>query len=142
MADKLTPEQRSRNMSRIPSKDTFPEMVVRKLCREIGLSGYRLHKSSLPGHPDIAWLGKKLAVFVNGCFWHGHNCANNRRRPKSNKAFWEKKFTRNRQKDAVSIKALRAMGWNVCIIWECELKNMQHVKEKLLRFVCRGQRDV
>lgn len=72
MADNLTPEERSRNMSRIPSKDTSLELKVRKLCREIGLSGYRLHKRSLPGSPDIAWIGKKKAIFVNGCFWHAH----------------------------------------------------------------------
>jgi DNA mismatch endonuclease, patch repair protein len=131
--DTLTTERRSELMRGIRRQNTSPELVVRKLCRELGFSGYRLHQKSLPGCPDIAWGRKKVAIFVNGCFWHGHRCRKNRAVPESNSQFWASKFKRNRLRDAKSIKSLRAMGWNVCIIWECELSDLGAVGRKIIQ---------
>jgi len=131
--DTLTAERRSELMRGIRRKNTSPELVVRKLCRELGFSGYRLHKKSLPGCPDIAWGRKKVAIFVNGCFWHRHHCRKNRAVPESNSQFWANKFKRNRLRDAASIKSLRAMGWKVCVIWECELSDLGAVGRKIIQ---------
>lgn len=122
-------------MSRVRRKDTQPELVVRRLCRELGFVGYRLHRSDLPGRPDIAWIGRKSAIFVNGCFWHSHKCSKGFRSVESNKEYWNSKFQMNRKRDASAIKALRAMGWQVCLIWECELKNLLEVKKRIKRML-------
>ena len=119
--DKLTPQRRSENMRQIRGKNTAPELAVRKLCRELGFTGYRIHRRDLPGKPDLAWIGRKLAVFVHGCFWHGHNCVEGIRKPKSNQAYWIPKIERNRQRDIENIAALKAAGWVVLIVWECEI---------------------
>lgn len=100
--------------------DTKPELLVRQRLREAGLSGYRL-QWKVPGHPDIAWPGKKVALFVNGCFWH--RCPKcNPRIPKTNVEYWVVKFERNVKRDAETIAKLEALGWKVHIVWECELK--------------------
>jgi len=130
--DPLSPEQRSAHMARIRGKDTTPEKVVRRLCCELGLSGYRIHRKDLPGKPDLAWIGKKRALFVNGCFWHSHNCGSGRRVPNSNSSFWAEKLKRNRNRDAENIRRLRNHGWKVEIIWECELSNVERVSKKLM----------
>lgn len=118
--DKLTPEQRHKNMAAIKSKDTKPELTVRKFLFSRGFR-YRLHNSRLPGHPDIVLLKYRTVIFVNGCFWHGHDC-NNYRIPKTNTEFWTEKITRNKERDRKEQRQLATMGWHCITIWECELK--------------------
>ena len=131
--DALAPCRRSENMRRIRGKDTAPELVVRKLCREMGFTGYRIHRKDLPGKPDIAWISRKLAIFVHGCFWHGHDCAEGIRKPKSNQGYWIPKIERNRQRDAENIAALQAMGWKSLVVWECEIKDKPLLSNKFQR---------
>ena len=123
MTDVFTPEKRSAVMRRVKGKDTSPELKVRRLLRKLGV-GYRLHRADLPGRPDIAMPGRKLALFVHGCFWHGHDCARGARVPKANRDYWVAKLARNRARDAWSRTALEAAGWRVEILWECELKDV------------------
>lgn len=136
--DKLTPDRRSENMRQIRGKDTAPELAVRKLCRKLGFTGYRIHRKDLPGKPDLAWIGRKLAVFVHGCFWHGHNCAEGIRKPKSNQGYWIPKIERNRQRDFKNIAALKAGGWNVLVVWECEITAKDFLLDKLHKFLSAG----
>ncbi len=120
MADKMTREQRHRCMSRIRGRDTKPELVVRRWLWHQGFR-YRLCVKSLPGRPDIVMRKWRTAIFVNGCFWHGHECENNRQRPSTNAAFWQEKFARNRERDARNQALLQAAGWHVIVVWECQL---------------------
>ncbi len=122
MTDVFTPEKRSAVMRRVKSTDTSPEMTVRRLLTRMGV-GYRLHRKDLPGKPDIVMPGRKLAIFVHGCFWHGHDCARGARMPKANRPYWEAKIGRNAARDAASQAALEAMGWRVLVLWECGLKD-------------------
>ena len=133
--DKLSSERRSENMRQIRSKNTAPELAIRKLCREIGFTGYRIHRKDLPGKPDLVWVGKKLAIFVHGCFWHGHDCAEGIRKPKSSRDYWIPKIERNQQRDTENIAALRVAGWNVLVIWECEINNQERLSKRLKRFL-------
>jgi len=121
MADKMTPAQRHRCMASIKGKDTKPEMLVRRYLHSHGFR-YSLHSKRLPGKPDIVLRKYHSVVFVHGCFWHGHPGCPDFRPPKSNKPFWEEKVRRNKERDAAEIGALEALGWNVIIVWECELK--------------------
>lgn len=138
--DKLAPERRSENMRRIRGKDTAPELAIRKLCWELGFTGYRIHRKDLPGKPDLAWIGRRLAVFVHGCFWHGHDCAEGIRKPKSNRDYWIPKIERNQQRDAENIAALRADGWNVLVIWECEINEQGRLLKRLQKFLLARKR--
>ena len=113
--------ERSALMSRITAKDTKPELAVRKALRAMGHTGYRLHYAKAPGRPDIAFVGRKLAVFVHGCFWHG--CPHCRpRRPKSHRKFWNTKLDRNQERDREKVRQLRKAGWRVATLWECQVK--------------------
>lgn len=103
-------------------KDTKPEMKVRALLREMGYPGYRLQWNKVPGHPDIAYPGRKIAIFVNGCFWHHHAGCKYATTPQSNVDYWNAKFARNIARDKRTTEALEASGWTVVTIWECELK--------------------
>ena len=120
MADRMTPEQRHHCMSRIRGRDTKPELVVRRWLWRQGYR-YRLYVKSMPGRPDIVMRKWRTVIFVNGCFWHGHECGNNRRRPATNTQFWQEKIQRNRQRDARNQATLQAAGWNVIVVWECQL---------------------
>src|ERR1700742_851562 len=131
MTDVFSPEKRSAVMRRVKGKDTTPELKVRRLLRRMGV-GYRLHRADLPGKPDIAMPGRKLAIFVHGCFWHGHDCARGARVPKANREYWEGKVGRNRTRDAEHHAALEAKGWRALTLWECELKDNDAL-EKTLR---------
>ena len=133
--DKLAPERRSENMRQIRGKNTAPELAIRKLCRETGFTGYRIHRKDLPGKPDLAWVGRKLAIFVHGCFWHGHDCAEGIRKPKSNRDYWIPKIERNQQRDIENIAGLRTAGWNVLVIWECEINEQGRVSRTLQQFL-------
>ncbi|MBQ9069524.1 MAG: DNA mismatch endonuclease Vsr [Eggerthellaceae bacterium] len=101
--------------------DTKPELLVRQRLREAGLTGYRLHWK-VPGRPDVAWPGKKVALFVNGCFWHRHKGCKMASTPKSTREYWTFKFERNVERDKQNMAALRRAGWRIHIIWECQLK--------------------
>jgi DNA mismatch endonuclease (patch repair protein) len=122
MTDVFTPEKRSSVMRRVKGKNTQPEMQVRRLLTRMGLR-YRLHRKDLPGKPDIAMPGRKLAIFVHGCFWHGHDCARGARVPKANRDYWLAKVSRNRNRDLEHTAALQASGWRVLTVWECALKD-------------------
>lgn len=121
MTDIKTPEERSRNMSAIKSNDTKPEMIVRRYLHGLGYR-YGLHNKRLPGRPDIVLRRYKTIIFVNGCFWHGHENCKYYRLPKSNTDFWQTKIAQNRARDERDIKELVRLGWHVIVIWECELK--------------------
>ena len=114
----MTPEQRHRCMSRIRGRDTKPELVVRRWLWHQGFR-YRLYVKSLPGRPDIVMRKWRTAIFVNGCFWHGHDCQ--RHRPATNAQFWKEKIERNRERDERNQSLLRAAGWHVIVVWECQL---------------------
>ncbi|HEY0437752.1 MAG TPA: DNA mismatch endonuclease Vsr [Phenylobacterium sp.] len=122
MTDVYPPEKRSAVMRRVKGKDTTPELAVRKALTGLG-ARYRLHRKDLPGKPDIVLAGRGLALFVHGCFWHGHDCARGARVPKQNRDYWVGKVARNRARDAASREALEALGWRVETVWECELKD-------------------
>jgi DNA mismatch endonuclease, patch repair protein len=133
--DKLTPERRSENMRRIRSKDTGPELFVRRMVRELGFTGYRLHRTDIPGKPDLVWVGKKTAIFVHGCFWHGHDCDEGIRKPKSNLGYWIPKLQRNSERDQARQEELLRNGWKILVLWDCELKAPDAVKKRLREFL-------
>ena len=120
MADVMTPEQRSRCMAAIKGKDTKPEMIVRKYLFSRGLR-FRVQVRKLPGNPDIVLPKYKTVIFVNGCFWHGHEGCRYFRLPKSNVEFWEEKIERNVARDFRNEAELKALGWRVVRVWECEI---------------------
>ena len=130
MADIMTPEQRSRCMAAIKGKDTKPEMIVRKYLFSRGLR-FRVQVRKLPGKPDIVLPKYKTAIFVNGCFWHGHEGCKYFRLPKSNVEFWKEKIERNIERDKESMQALFDLGWKVVRVWECELRNKANREETL-----------
>ena len=130
MTDVFTPEKRSAVMRRVKGKNTSPEIQVRKALTQLG-ARYRLHRRDLPGKPDIVMSGRRLALFVHGCFWHGHDCARGARVPKQNRDYWVGKVERNRARDAKSREALAALGWRVETIWECDLKDAGGLAERL-----------
>ena len=114
-------EQRSRNMSAIKSKNTKPEIAVRKLLHSMGYR-FRLHRKDLPGSPDIVLPKYKTVIFVHGCFWHRHENCKYATTPKTRKEFWEKKFRENINRDNLNQANLSLKGWKIIIIWECQLK--------------------
>ena len=119
--DTLSPSRRSYNMSRIRSKDTKPELVVRRHLHGLGFR-FRLHSGKMPGHPDIVLPKWRTVIFINGCFWHRHEGCRRATTPKSNIEFWEAKFRRNVERDLRDQNALREAGWRVIVLWECEVK--------------------
>ncbi len=120
MADVLTPAQRHQNMSRIRSRDTKPEKIVRQLLFRSGFR-YRQNVRTLPGTPDIVLPKYRTVIFVNGCFWHGHKGCSKYTIPKSNVEFWKAKVAHNQERDALNIQRLESIAWNVITVWECEL---------------------
>ena len=119
--DKMTREQRHRCMAAIHSKDTKPELIVRRYLFSRGFR-YRLNHPRLPGHPDIVMRKYRTVIFVNGCFWHGHEGCRYYRLPLTNTDFWRKKIERNRQRDREEQQRLAQMGWHCITVWECQLK--------------------
>ena len=112
------------------SSSQSPELAVRALLRPIA-PGYRLHRGDLPGKPDVVYISRKLAIFVHGCFWHGHDCARGARAPKTNAAYWRAKIARNRARDLKTLAAYAAMGWRALVIYECELKDKAGLSARL-----------
>jgi DNA mismatch endonuclease (patch repair protein) len=130
VTDVYGPEKRSAVMARVKGKDTTPELKVRKALTALG-ARYRLHRKDLPGSPDIVLPGRRLAIFVHGCFWHGHDCARGARVPKANRDYWVAKVGRNVARDGASQAALTALGWRVATIWECDLKDAAALTARL-----------
>ncbi len=130
MTDHLTPSHRSWNMSRIHSKNTKPEKIVRSMLFSMGFR-FRINRKDLPGKPDIVLPRYKTVIFVHGCFWHRHNCKD-ATMPKSNTDFWEKKFAANVERDKRVKAELKDLGWRVITVWSCELKDMETLKQRLV----------
>ncbi|MCW5668459.1 MAG: DNA mismatch endonuclease Vsr [Hydrogenophaga sp.] len=131
--DTLTPEARSRLMSRIRSTDTKPELAVRSLLHRLGYR-FRLHRKDLPGRPDVVLPKHRKAILIHGCFWHGHGC---KIAPgsKSNLVYWSSKIEANRTRDARNRQALMDLGWQVLELWECEIRNPQATEERIRSFM-------
>ena len=135
VTDRLSPEERSRNMSRIQCRDTTPELRVRSAIHRMGYR-FSLYRSDLPGKPDIVLPKHRSVIFVNGCFWHRHPGCRMAYTPKSRKTFWFKKFDENIARDRKVKRELRALGWRVIVVWECEtLKNLDGLAQRLDRLL-------
>ncbi len=135
--DRISPERRSANMARIRSRDTKPELVVRQFLHAKGLR-YRLYGPNLPGKPDLVFSGRRVCVFVHGCFWHGcPNCADGTRAVKSNASYWSPKVRGNRERDARHTAALELAEWHVVTIWECETRDTAKLSQiaEMIRIV-------
>jgi len=132
--DVYSAEKRSAVMRRVKGKDTSPEMAVRRALTRLG-ARYRLHRKDLPGSPDVVLGPRRLALFVHGCFWHGHDCARGARAPKQNRDYWIAKIARNRARDAAARQALEGSGWGTETLWECELKDAQALEARLARLL-------
>ncbi len=137
--DNRSKEDRSRNMSRIPSKNTKPEETVRKYLFSQGFR-YRKNVSKLPGKPDIVLPKYKTVIEVRGCYWHRHEGCKDAATPSSNTDFWQKKFSENIARDQRSEQALKALGWNVIVVWECEVENKKY-EEFLTTLIKNGDAD-
>ena len=130
--DIFDPETRSAIMRAIRSRDTQPELRVRRAAHALGLR-FRLRRRDLPGSPDLVFPRRRLALFIHGCFWHGHDCGGRRRRPATNAAYWRAKIAGNRRRDRRVLKALTAMGWRTMVIWECDTRNPARLSPYLKR---------
>jgi len=124
-------EQRSRNMSAIKSKNTKPEIKVRKILHSMGYR-FRLHSKDLPGSPDIVLPKYKTVIFVHGCFWHRHENCKYASTPKTRKEFWNKKFTENKKRDSEIQEKIKILDWRSVVIWECETKNIENLRDKII----------
>ena len=136
MADRISEERRSYNMSRIKSSNTSVELTVRRLIHGMGYR-YRLHGKGLPGKPDIVFRPRRKVIFVHGCFWHQHpspDCLDSRV-PKSNLGYWEPKLERTKQRDASNQNLLLEMGWESLIVWECELRDVPALRSRIQEFL-------
>lgn len=132
--DTLTRRRRGEVMSRVRSRNTAPELAVRKLLFALGYR-FRVNMPGLPGTPDIAFTRKKKAIFVHGCFWHQHSGCPRNRPPKSNRAYWAPKLARNKERDRENRAALRRKGWLCLAVWECELSDFKLLSRKLRKFL-------
>lgn len=133
MVDNRNPASRSRLMSRIGSKHTKPELTVRSLLHRLGYR-YRLHGKDLPGKPDIVFARRRKAIFIHGCFWHGHGCKIGNL-PKSNVVYWSAKLAANRARDRTKRSELEQICWQVEEVWQCELADIQGLEVRLIRFL-------
>ncbi len=134
MADYLSKEKRSWNMSRIRSKDTKPEIIIRSLLHRMCFR-FRLHRKDLPGKPDIVLPKYKVVIFVHGCFWHRHTGCPRAHIPKTNIAYWEEKFRKNKRRDCDYQRKLKKLDWKVLVVWECQTKDSNQLAQKLKRFL-------
>jgi len=133
MIDRVSEQKRSKIMSSVGSKDTGPEIAVRKMLHGVGYR-YRLHNRSLPGSPDIVFQRRKKVVFVHGCFWHGHGCRYGQL-PKSKTEYWENKISANKERDAKNVTQLAKLGWKVLVIWQCQLKDIETTRRIATEFL-------
>jgi len=134
MTDKLTQLQRHICMSHNKGKDTIPEIIVRKLTHSLGYR-YRLHRKDLPGCPDLVFPSHKKVIFVNGCYWHRHSCKKGCSMPETKRLFWQSKFDKTIRRDEQNIKTLKKQGWDVLVIWECQLKDMEKAQNIIVKFL-------
>ena len=134
MADVLTPQQRSFNMSRIRNRDTRPEIIVRSIVHGLGYR-YGLHKKDLPGKPDIVLVRHGKIIDVHGCFFHMHNCRYGQVVPATNAKFWRTKRLSNVERDWRNLRALKRLGWRVLIVWECETRKPEKLMKRLEKFL-------
>jgi DNA mismatch endonuclease (patch repair protein) len=137
MADRLSPEARSAHMRRIRKRDTTPERVVRRLVHGLGFR-FRLHRHDLPGTPDLVLPRLRKAILVHGCFWHQHAGCRLARLPKSRGEYWLPKLSRNQERDAAARVELRARGWDVLVVWECETNDLADLHDRLSAFLERA----
>lgn len=140
MTDTVSSATRSRIMSKVKSKGTKPEVIVRRLLHGLGYR-YRLHRTDLPGRPDLVFPSRRKIVFVNGCFWHNHLGCVNSHIPVDNREYWLSKLTRNRARDGRNLSLLKEDGWDVTTVWECQMKDMAMVTERLIEFLARERSD-
>ena len=133
MTDRVSSKRRSAIMSKVKSKDTGPEMVVRRMLHGLGYR-YRLHRRELPGSPDLVFPGRRKVIFVHGCFWHGHGCKIGKL-PKSKTDYWKPKILANRKRDARNLASLKKVGWSTLVVWQCDLKKMDRTEKKLVEFL-------
>ncbi|MFD1331167.1 very short patch repair endonuclease [Methylopila musalis] len=129
-----TPEHRSAVMRAVKGQDTRPEMLVRRAAHALGYR-FRLHAKQLPGSPDLVFPARRKAIFVHGCFWHGHDCARGARAPKTNADYWRAKIARNTARDKRALAQLIDLGWDVLVLWECQLKPPAALAERLVGFL-------
>jgi DNA mismatch endonuclease (patch repair protein) len=134
MTDVFSKEKRSWIMSRVKGRDTKPEMLVRSFVHRMGFR-FRVHRRELPGNPDIVLPRHGKAIFVHGCFWHGHKRCSRTKRPTTNKKFWNKKLDGNIERDKRFRRELRRMGWKVLALWQCDTRNPEELLEKLEKFL-------
>ena len=134
MADTVSSEVRSQIMAKVKSKGMKPELRVRKLLHGLGYR-YRLHRSDLPGRPDLVFPARRKVIFVNGCFWHRHDGCPQVRIPATNRDYWLAKLERNYNRDRCSIAALQEQGWSVMTVWECQLRDIPAATERLVLFL-------
>ena len=134
MTDMFTVEKRSSVMRAIKGTNTKPEMIVRSLAHRLGYR-FRLHRRSLPGCPDMVFVKQHKVIFVHGCFWHGHAGCKEGRLPKSNVEYWTPKIGRNKKRDAKAIRRLRADGWGVKTVWECQTGQLDQLAKVISRFL-------
>lgn len=127
-------------MSRVKSKNTAPEIRVRRVAHAMGLR-FRIHRRDLPGNPDIIFPKYRAAIFIHGCFWHRHLGCKKATMPKSNVRFWEEKFTHNIERDERNIQKLRELGWSVAIFWECEVKDPEEIEKRLCDVLSDSSKD-
>lgn|SRR5690554_966683 len=125
---------RSENMRRIRSKDTAPEMIVRRLAHRLGYR-YRLHCKDIPGKPDVVFPGRRKVILIHGCFWHQHPGCREGRPPKSNAAYWLPKLERNIKRDKATLEQLEAAEWDTLVLWECEIKDHESLRQILVDFL-------
>lgn len=133
MSDTFSPAKRSWVMAQIRGKDTEPERRVRSILHANGFR-FRLHRADLPGKPDIVLPRHRIAVYVHGCFWHGHRCQKGRR-PGTNKTYWNEKLERNIARDASNARKIRALGWQRIVVWSCELRNAERLERRMVRLI-------
>lgn len=126
MVDQVSPERRSAIMARISGKNTGPEMRVRKLAHAMGLR-FRIHRSDLPGKPDVVFPKRRIVLFIHGCFWHQHEGCRRASMPKSRQEYWSRKLLRNIERDAANQQELIDAGWQVAVIWECETNSPEEL---------------
>jgi DNA mismatch endonuclease (patch repair protein) len=136
MTDTFSSKKRSEIMRAVHSVDTTPELLVRRMIHSLGYR-YRLHNRKLPGTPDLVFAGRKKVIFVHGCFWHRHRCKGGRSFPSSRTKYWRKKFENNQRRDSQNRRKLRKMGWDIMIIWECQIrkKNVNKLQGKITDFL-------
>ncbi len=123
------------HMRKVRSKETKPERALRKLIWSMGYRGYRKNCGNLPGRPDVAFTRRKRAIFLHGCFWHGHSCKAGRNVPQTNTTYWIPKLRRNKERDRDDLKKLKSEHWRVMVVWECELGELEQVKSGLSKFL-------